>query len=1096
MAQQLRYKKLALRDQILLRPCMYIGATDTSLASRAWLIEDGAMRQRDVPRNEGWHKSVGEIADNAFDNRVRGTNKVDVSIGENGSITVSNNGETIAVMKHETETDKYNPSVVFGELCCSGQYDSTDANATVVGQNGFGAKLTNIFSTWFEVVCHDPVNGSFKQTFTDNMKTAGPPKITKPKKKPFSTVIKFKLDNSVFKLSASDLQAQHALLHTDLVRRAALFPGVKVSFNGKLIQVRSFDKFAKLFPVRKPVSLKINDVLTVAFGMSDEPGHQSFVNGHYTSGGGTHLQHVQGRICLALQLHFNSKKTSTRVTAAMIKSKLFVFLNVVLAHPKFTSQTKTTLATPLDVRTFAMDSKAILAAAKKCGLLAALEEDLLAKEDAQLSRAISGAKTRSVSVPKLMDATFAGTGKSRLCSLILTEGDSAKTTGVSGVSAIKGGNTMYGVFPLKGKLLNCVAASKQAILKNAEIQNLVKILGLKLNNSYDTVADLSTLRYRHVICLTDADVDGHHIFSLLAAFFATFFPNLLKHGFLQRMITPVLKLTSKSRAKTVLEFYDLPTFKAWEADQMQPVAKTHTVRYLKGLGTSTRAEAKAYFVNLQKYLRPVTVQDDLLELKATVKMLFDPKCADDRKRWLLDGDAGSLDYTTPTQALEEVLTTELKQYHLESLTRAIPSVIDGFKESQRKIVYASLLKFGVANTEFKVAQLGAYAAEKTAYLHAEKSILDTIVKMAQSFVGSNNVPLLAEGGQFGSRLQMGADAASARYIFTSLRPETLKILDPRDKEILKNRCEEGQSIEPEHFMPIVPLVLINGANGIATGFRSLVPSCDPIVVIRKLLGKLQGAASSSALVPYYNGWTGTVSETDTSWVLTGVHERTGDLVTITEIPVGVSTERYTGFLQGLQEAKKIARFTQEHPSENEIRFVIKLGNGAPSDLVKFFNLSATITKSCLNLLDRHGKIKNFESLQGIFDYFYEVRLEYYGKRRAHLILALDNDLRRQRELLRFITAVNAKQIQFHELEHAPLVEKVATLIQVSAERASELLDIKLSRLSKSNVGAIGEKISKLESELETMSKSTAKSLYTDDLNALLGVLKPNKKRKR
>ena len=285
-------------------------------------------------------------------------------------------------------------------------------------------------------------------------------------------------------------------------------------------------------------------------------------------------------------------------------------------------------------------------------------------------------------------------------------------------------------------------------------------------------------------------------------------------------------------------------------------------------------------------------------------------------------------------------------------------------------------------------------------------------------------------------------------------------------------------------------------NGIATGFRSLVPSCDPIVVIRKLLGKLQGAASSSALVPYYNGWTGTVSETDTSWVLTGVHERTGDLVTITEIPVGVSTERYTGFLQGLQEAKKIARFTQEHPSENEIRFVIKLGNGAPSDLVKFFNLSATITKSCLNLLDRHGKIKNFESLQGIFDYFYEVRLEYYGKRRAHLILALDNDLRRQRELLRFITAVNAKQIQFHELEHAPLVEKVATLIQVSAERASELLDIKLSRLSKSNVGAIGEKISKLESELETMSKSTAKSLYTDDLNALLGVLKPNKKRKR
>lgn len=1083
------------REHVYMRPTVFIGSIETHHDNKHWVFDEanGKMVFQTVSHNEGYIKCIDEIVTNSFDNIPNGMTKMDVSFNDvTGFWTVSNNGETIPIKKNETMSDLYNPQVAFGQLRCSSNFVERRDNKFKLGQNGYGCKLTNVFSTDFLVTCTDNnLLLKYEQSWKDNMLSMTAPKIKTLKKATngYTTIISFRLDGSVFKMTDDEIKDQVKLIHTDLIRRSALFTDVKVSFNGKKLLTKSFNNFMRCFPVSKPVIMTVDERLDIGFGLAEEHGHQSFVNNHYTSNGGTHLTFALNKICFALQQHFNKKSGQTRMTAAMIRSKLFVFVNMHVEHARFTSQTKTTLSTAVSTHELKVDK--ILSLAKRCGLTKALEDELLSKENKQLGRAISGSKKKSISVHKLVDAEKAGTSESYKCSLILTEGDSAKTMAITGFTEI--GTEKYGVFPLKGKIMNTVSAKVQSILKNEEISNICKIVGLSTSNRYEHESDLLSLRYRYVICLTDADVDGYHIFSLFAAFITTFFPNLLKHGFLQRMCTPVIKVSNKKRNQE-LEFFDIPSFNRWEKQQEQPIVNTHTVRYLKGLGTSTRAEAIQYFKHLDKYLRPVTVVDDLVELKKIIKLLFDAKSADERKKWLQTGEIRSIDYTTKTQSLEEILMKENKQYHLESLTRSIPSVVDGKKECQRKVIHASLTLFNTnGNAEKKVYQFGAYVAGMSGYLHGEKSITDTIVKMAQSFPGSNNCALLREGGQFGSRQQNGADAASSRYIFTNLRPITTMIFHPSDKDILSYRCEEGRNIEPEFFVPIIPLILANGSNGIATGYRSLIPQFNPIDIIQKLLQKLQGL-NEMKLLPFYNGWKGTVSELSDKWILTGCYRLVGtNKVHITEIPIAVSIEKYTTFLQGLVNDKKINSFIQKHPDENSVHFVISLASGTPSDLVKFLNLSSSIPKSCLNLLDRHGNIKHYNSIDEIFCEYFDIRMEYYEKRQQHICSTLQQKLQRQYELKKFVIA--AKNIVFQNYEHEALITKIVQEIGVTNERATELLDIKVSRLSKTNVITIENTILKLKKQYEYMKNSTPTTLYIDDLNKLKSHFVSKNKRK-
>lgn len=175
----------------------------------------------------------------------------------------------------------------------------------------------------------------------------------------------------------------------------------------------------------------------------------------------------------------------------------------------------------------------------------------------------------------------------------------------------------------------------------------------------------------------------------------------------------------------------------------------------------------------------------------------------------------------------EFINKELIHFSIADNTRSIPSMVDGLKPGQRKILFSLFKRLGAGHrklrNEIKVAQLSGYVAEQSAYHHGEMSLNMTIVKMAQDFVGSNNVNLLMPIGMFGTRALGGNEAASPRYIFTNLNEQTRMLFPEQDLPLMSYILEEGLSIEPDHYVPILPMVLVNGAEGIGTGWATTIP---------------------------------------------------------------------------------------------------------------------------------------------------------------------------------------------------------------------------------------------------------------------------------
>jgi DNA topoisomerase-2 len=169
-----------------------------------------------------------------------------------------------------------------------------------------------------------------------------------------------------------------------------------------------------------------------------------------------------------------------------------------------------------------------------------------------------GVKTSRISgIVKLEDANNAGSRKGKDCTLILTEGDSAKALAVSGLSVV--GRDNYGVFPLRGKLLNVREAATDQILKNTEIQHIKQIMGLKHKHEYTSV---DGLRYGSLMIMTDQDHDGSHIKGLIINFLDHFYPSLLKiPNFLVEFITPIVKVWKGKQTHT---FYTMPEYEEWK----------------------------------------------------------------------------------------------------------------------------------------------------------------------------------------------------------------------------------------------------------------------------------------------------------------------------------------------------------------------------------------------------------------------------------------------------------------------------------------------------------------------------------------------------
>jgi DNA topoisomerase II len=504
---------------------------------------DKKISKRIISYTPGLYKIFDEIVVNAADNKQRDPDmdKLDVTIDqEKNIISVMNNGKGIPVVEHK-EHNCYVPTLIFGHLLTGSNFDD-DEKKTTGGRNGYGAKLANIFSTQFTVECLDSINGKkFVQVFSNNMSEQSKPVIKNitaaEKKNGDYTKISFSPDLVRFKMDSldDDIVALFSKRAYDIAGSMANRHGKKlvVSLNGKKLPIKSFKDYLNLFHgIEAPQAYeKIGDNWEVGVGVSTDGAFQqiSFVNAISTTKGGGHINHIADQVSkhIIAAVKKKNKKAAGDVKANLVKSHMFVFVNCLISNPTFDSQTKENLTTKPKAFGSACElSTKFMKLVEKSGIVDAVIAYNAFKQGQALKK-ISGKKTAKLTgIVKLDDANHAGTAKSVDCTLIITEGDSAKSLAMAGLSVV--GRDYYGVFPLKGKPLNVREATDAVVKKNEEIKNLLDILGLQIGVEYDAT-NIKKLRYGHLMIMADQDNDGSHIKGLVINFLHSKWPVAARH---------------------------------------------------------------------------------------------------------------------------------------------------------------------------------------------------------------------------------------------------------------------------------------------------------------------------------------------------------------------------------------------------------------------------------------------------------------------------------------------------------------------------------------------------------------------------------------
>lgn len=1061
-------QKLTHIEHILKRPDSYVGPVVCS-AEKYWVLGDdhASFVKKTIEYAPALLKIFDEILVNATDRHSlhpKQVTSVSVSVNKDtGTVTIENNGPLggIGVRMHEKE-GVWNPELTFGHLLTSTNYDDTQKRI-VGGRNGYGAKLTNIYSSLFSVVIKDhETKQVYTQTWTDNMTTCQNPKIKKYAGATSSVSITFVPDWKRFGMSRMD-QGIYAIFEKRVWdANICTAPNCKVKFNGDTLPKQSFDAYAMMHTGVEHVCVVTTDRWSVCVGPSDNGMEQvSFVNGICTTKGGSHVDYIASHVAAGIIEELNKK---IKLKPQQVKSTCMLFVKAVLENPTFSSQVKSECTSKSsDFGSIFDPPKNFIKNVLKTGI----QDELLAlskfKEMKELKKSDGTRKSKITGIPKLDDANKAGTAQSSKCTLIVTEGDSAKTLAVAGLSVV--GRDYYGVFPLRGKCKNVRDVSVAQLTSNQEFNDLKKILGLQQGKVYK---DVSELRYGRLMIMTDADNDGSHIKGLILNMIHYFWPSLLEHNFVVSMVTPIIKATKGSET---LSFYTDSAFRTW----YRPGWK---IKYYKGLGTSTSVEARDYFRKIQD----LTVKFDMDTMTdASIVLAFDKTKADARKAWLLTNTAkDAKELEVPYGRVKELTISDfihkdLVNFSLADLRRSIAHVADGLKPSQRKVLFSCFQKN--LKDEMKVAQLAAYVAEKSSYHHGEVSLADTIVKLANDYVGSNNINLLEPCGQFGTRLMGGKDASQTRYIFTKLSKETRKIFDPRDDAILEYLDDDGHPIEPGFYMPTLPMVLVNGTEGIGTGFSCYVPPFNPEDIKKNIMRLLHGE-DVVPMQPWFRGFKGRVYREDDSWVTEGVWTSTGKNITVTELPPGRWTQDYKEHLDSLTEKKVIGGFVNSSTTE-DVHFVVTEYMG--KDIVKDLKLRRTFRVSNMHLFHPTKGIHKYASPEEILKDFVDLRLEHYKKRKAHLTEVLEAKVAMCDHKSKFVSMVIDGTLAVFRRKKCDLEDALAHTFPRIDGTFDYLLNTKTIEYTEERVEALMHEAKQANTDLERMLKTSHVTMWKNDI---------------
>jgi DNA topoisomerase II len=1112
--------KLDHKTHILKLPDTYIGSIEQTL-EQLWCIdrnnEDGIhFIKKEIKYIPGKYKIFDEIIVNALDQYIR-TNEnngckdkvknIKITIDKDtGEISVYNDGEGIKIDIHPTEK-VYNPELIFGHLLTSTNYNENQLKH-VGGKNGYGAKLTNIFSTKFLIDTCDG-NKLYSQTFQNNMSIKNDPIITKNRTKQF-TKISYIPDFKKFNITGLTDDIIN-IMEKRAYDMAACTNQASIYLNGTKINCNSFEKYIDYYIGSKSDTPRAFEIVNnrwsigVALNTDEYFDSISFVNGINTIKGGKHVDYILNQITKKM-VEFISKKKKITLKPNFIKDNLFLFINCTIDNPSFNSQTKEFMTTNKDK----FGSKCIITdkfitQMSKIGIIERALEQYELKNSKNLKKNDGKKQNRLKGIPKLEDANFAGTKKSNQCTLILTEGDSAKSMAMAGMSII--GRDKYGVFPLKGKILNVKDISNvKKIMDNSEISNIKKILGLQSNKIYK---DVSELRYGNILVLTDQDEDGSHIKGLLFNLFESLWPTLFNSpGFIKSMLTPVIKIRKGGKEK---QFYSVKDYDKWI---LKNDTKGWTTKYYKGLGTSTPKEAKEYFKQLKIVDYTTTGEEDLKALN----MAFSKQenSANERKTWLSTYNKNNtLDYSNKNVSINNFVNQDLKHFSNSDNIRSIPNIIDGLKPSQRKVLYCCIKR--KLDKEIRVAQLAGYVSEHGAYHHGEASLQGTIINMAQDYVGSNNINLLDPIGQFGTRIMGGKDSAQPRYIHTKLCGITHKLFNKLDNSVYNYNNDDGISIEPIYYVPILPMILINGAVGIGTGWSTDIPNFNPFDILVNIKNYLNDKPFN-IMKPYYNKFKGPIEKIDDNiYISKGIYEVHKNKLIIKELPIGMWTDNYKNFLESITvdnkngSKKQLIRYYNSYSTDIDVHFEIFVNMDEDdfndlkvfdnklkmTKLEKMFKLTTNINLTNMVLFDKDNNIKKYNNVNEILDEFIGIRLEYYDKRKHYILDVLDKEINILEIKIRFIMEFIENKIIINNRTKINIIEQLETNKypkDSESDNYDYLLKMPIYNLTKDKIDEFNDLLNKKKNEYETLKVKTNKILWLEDLDILEKDLKSYKKK--
>jgi len=1126
-------------EHIIDIPDTYIGSIEkTDIDTWIYNEENDNIIYQNIKYIPGLYKIFDEVLVNAIDQHVRVENdnkilnKVNIIKvnfdSVNNSISIYNNGNGIPIVEHK-EHNVWVPELIFGHLLTSSNYDKNEKKITG-GKNGYGAKLANIFSKKFKIETVDSERQlKYVQIFEKNMTVKGIPEITKFTGKPY-TVIDFSPDLERFGIDCIDNDTLMLMKKRVIDITACTNKNVSVFLDDKKLDCKTLEKYVNYYlndSVEK-IYEEVNERWQVVVAVNPDTKFEqvSFVNGISTLKGGKHVDYVVNSIIKKVQTILSTKGIKRKkidIKPSHLKDNIFIFVISTIENPAFDSQIKEYLTTPstkfgskCEVSDKFIDKLIKTSLIDRALKLSDFKDNLGLQK-------VSGKKISSIrGIDKLDDANKAGTNESLKCTLILTEGDSAKALAISGLSVV--GRDYFGVFPLRGKVLNVRDVNMKKVTDNAEINNLVKIMGLKFSNKKKAKEEsLQDLRYGKIMIFTDADVDGSHIKGLLMNLFSIFWPELLEiPGFIISLATPILKAIKNKECK---EFYTMTEFNNWK-NNIDNI-KSYDIKYYKGLGTSTSDEAKGYFTNFddKNIAYIINNNDEDSENKELsidkIELAFDKKRSEDRKLWLKQYDKDNIiEQNQKKVYYHEFIDKELIHFSDYDCKRSIPCLCDGLKPSLRKIIYACFKRN--LKKEIKVAQLAGYISENSAYHHGEQSLYDSIIGMAQDYVGSNNIELLVPKGQFGGRLQGGSDSASPRYIFTHLSELAFHIFNPLDNPLLEYNEDDGKKIEPLWYIPIIPMILINGSDGIGTGFSTKVPPHDPELIVKNLLNMIDDKPLEN-MQPWFRGFKGTIDFKGVNdygseqYINKGIYKIIDDTTAvITELPIGKWTDDYKTFLETLLYDKNIDNKGNKqclvdfsnNSTEKVVHFTLKFKKEDLSYLKVDDNFEATFkltdskytNYSNMHLYNNKGIICKYDNIEYIMKEFYLIRLVFYTKRKEYMLKSMKKELDVIESKVRFIEgfidgSINILHKEDEEIE-ALLIENNFPKFgngDIDNDENNDnysydyLLNMKIKSLTKKKVEELKKLFdSKMGLYNELQSKSE-KELWKADLNGFLDI---------